>query len=135
IIALRCGRTFYVCLPASGGFENEGGVCIHLTIPNDSKEKSFKMKCLFQLKQVIYFGWNQALSCMFPVVIFASLILTKSISLPLLSRYDWLLLICLLMQVWMVYSGLETRDELKVITVFHLIGLTLEMFNVHMLSW
>lgn len=72
---------------------------------------------------------------MFPVAIFASLLLTKSISLPLLSRYDWLLLICILMQVWMVYSGLETRDELKVITVFHLIGLTLEIFKVHMGSW
>lgn len=30
---------------------------------------------------------------------------------------------------------LETRDELKVITLFHLIGLALELFKVHMGSW
>jgi len=87
------------------------------------------------LLQLIRFGWQQALSCIFPVVIFASLALTKLIPLPWLPRYDWLLLICLAMQVWMVRSGLETRDELKVITVFHLIGLALELFKVHMGSW
>jgi len=87
------------------------------------------------LMQLIRFGWQQALSCIFPVVIFASLALTKLVPLPWLPRYDWLLLICLAMQVWMVRSGLETRDELKVITVFHLIGLALELFKVHMGSW
>nr|WP_220041030.1 DUF817 domain-containing protein [Niallia circulans] len=87
------------------------------------------------LKQLVYFGWEQALSCVFPVVIFASLVFTKIIDLPLLPRYDWLLLICLLMQWGMVRSGLETKDELKVITVFHLIGLALELFKVHMGSW
>ena len=50
------------------------------------------------------------------MVIFASLALTQLIPLPWLPRYDWLLLICLAMQVWMVRFGLETRDELKVIT-------------------
>ena len=87
------------------------------------------------LKQLFRFGWEQALSCIFPVVIFVSLALTELVSLPLLPRYDWLLLIFLGMQWWMVRSGLETRDELKVITVFHLIGLALELFKVHMGSW
>lgn len=87
------------------------------------------------LKQLIYFGWEQALSCIFPVVIFVSLALTKMIELPLIPRYDWLLLICLLMQWLMVRTGLETMDELKVITVFHIIGLALELFKVHMGSW
>ncbi|WP_414491285.1 DUF817 domain-containing protein [Sutcliffiella horikoshii] len=86
-------------------------------------------------KQLVRFGWQQALSCVFPVVIFASLALTQVISLPFLPRYDWLLVICILMQWWMLRSGLETRDELKVITLFHLIGLALEIFKVHMGSW
>ncbi len=75
------------------------------------------------------------MSCLFPVVIFASLFLTRLIPLPWLHRYDWMLVICLAMQWWMVRSGLETRDELKVISVFHLIGLALEWFKVHMGSW
>ncbi|MCM3758373.1 DUF817 domain-containing protein [Sporosarcina aquimarina] len=87
------------------------------------------------LTQLLYFGREQALSCVFPVVIFGSLALTQVIPLPLLPRYDWLLLIFLLMQWWMVHSGLETKDELKVITLFHLIGLALEIFKVNMGSW
>lgn len=75
------------------------------------------------------------MSCLFPVVIFASLALTEWLPFPWLPRYDWLLLICVAMQMWMLGSGLETRDELKVITVFHLIGLGLECFKVHMGSW
>ncbi|GLC88898.1 DUF817 domain-containing protein [Lysinibacillus piscis] len=86
-------------------------------------------------RQLIRFGWQQALSCLFPVVIFTSLAITKFIPLPLLPRYDWLLIICLVMQWWMMRSGLETKDELKVITLFHLIGLALEVFKVHMGSW
>jgi len=87
------------------------------------------------LLKLIRFGREQALSCLFPVVIFASLAITKYIQLPLLPRYDWLMLICLVMQWWMVRSGLETRDEIKVITLFHIIGLGLEIFKVHMGSW
>ncbi|SOC19594.1 uncharacterized membrane protein YoaT [Ureibacillus xyleni] len=87
------------------------------------------------LKQLVSFGSQQALSCLFPVVIFASLAITQMIPLPFLPRYDWLLIIFLIMQWWMVHSGIETRDELKVITLFHLIGLALEMFKVHMGSW
>jgi len=85
--------------------------------------------------QLLRFGREQALSCIFPVVIFASLALTKFLPMPILSRYDWLLVICIVMQWWMVKSGLETVDELKVITLFHLIGLALELFKVHMGSW
>ncbi|WP_404433562.1 DUF817 domain-containing protein [Sutcliffiella horikoshii] len=87
------------------------------------------------IKQLVRFGWQQALSCVFPVVIFASLAITQVIPLPFLPRYDWLLVICILMQWWMLRFGLETRDELKVITLFHLIGLALEIFKVHMGSW
>ncbi|QSS98965.1 DUF817 domain-containing protein [Pontibacillus sp. ALD_SL1] len=87
------------------------------------------------LNQFFRFGWEQALSCLFPVVIFASLAITQVVSLPFLPRYDWLLIIFLLMQWWMIRSGLETVDELKVITLFHLIGLALELFKVHMGSW
>jgi uncharacterized membrane protein YoaT (DUF817 family) len=50
------------------------------------------------LKQLIRFGWEQALSCIFPVVIFSSLAITQMLPLPFLPRYDWLLIICLLMQ-------------------------------------
>ncbi|MCM3671766.1 DUF817 domain-containing protein [Mesobacillus maritimus] len=87
------------------------------------------------IKQLIHFGWVQVISCLFPGVIFLSMAMTQILPLPLLPRYDWLLIIFLLMQWWMVHTGLETRDELKVITVFHMIGLALEIFKTHMGSW
>lgn len=87
------------------------------------------------LKQLFRFGWEQTLSCLFPLVIFASLAITKFVEFPYIPRYDWLLIAFLLMQWWMVKSGLETKDELKVITLFHLIGLALEIFKVNMGSW
>ncbi len=106
-----------------------------LAIQHEVEKNTRKSQPLRPLKQLFHFGWELALSCVFPVVIFASLAITQTISMPLLPRYDWLLIIFLLMQVWMVRSGLETKDELKVITLFHLIGLALEIFKVHMGSW
>lgn len=105
------------------------------TLELSSRMKKKQWAVVGAFKQLVLFGWQQALSCVFPVVIFASLALTQVISLPFLPRYDWLLIICLIMQWWMLRSGLETRDELKVITLFHLIGLALEIFKVHMGSW
>lgn len=90
---------------------------------------------MFYLKQLLYFTYEQALSCLFPVVIFLTLALSKIISIPGFYRYDFILIVCLLMQ-WIMYkTGLETKDELKVITVFHLIGLLLEIYKVHFGSW
>lgn len=100
-----------------------------------SQKKTLKMQSLDAFKQLVHFGWEQSLSCLFPVVIFAALALTQIVDLPFLPRYDWLLIIFLAMQWIMVRSGLETRDELKVITLFHVIGLALELFKVNMGSW
>ncbi|MCQ2010912.1 DUF817 domain-containing protein [Sporolactobacillus sp. STSJ-5] len=87
------------------------------------------------LKQLIRFAWEQTQACIVPVVIFASLALTQIVPFTFLPRYDCLLVIFILMQWWMVHSGMETKDELKVITLFHLLGLALEIFKVHMGSW
>ncbi|RNB85140.1 DUF817 domain-containing protein [Brevibacillus fluminis] len=91
------------------------------------------MKRAFVL--LLHFGYQEAMSCLFPVSIFLALALTHLIDNPIIPRYDLLLLWCLAMQIFMVKSGLETKDELKVITLFHLIGLLLELFKTHMGSW
>ena len=81
------------------------------------------------------FGLNNALSCIFPVLIFVFLGLSRRFEIPFLPRYDALLLACLGAQAWMVKSGLETKDELKVITIFHLLGLLMEIQKVRVGSW
>lgn len=87
------------------------------------------------IRSLFRFAWLQALSCIFPVIIFGTLALTKIVEVPGIHRYDLILLICLLAQAGMVVFKLETVDELKVICVFHLIGLGLELYKVHMGSW
>ncbi|MEI5906374.1 DUF817 domain-containing protein [Bacillus spongiae] len=83
----------------------------------------------------LYFGFEQAKSCLFPIIIFLSLALTKMIEIPFIARYDLILLICLMAQIMMILFKYETMDEVKVIIVFHLIGLALELFKVQMSSW
>ena len=90
---------------------------------------------MYYLKQLVHFGVLQALSCIFPVAIFLTLAISKTISIPFLYRYDFILIVCLVVQLLMVYFKLETIDELKVISMFHVIGLSLELFKVHMGSW
>lgn len=87
------------------------------------------------LKQFFHFGYLQALCCIFPAVIFLALALTQTFDINFIPRYDLILAICLIAQFLMVYSKLETVDELKVICLFHVIGLCLELFKVHMGSW
>lgn len=87
------------------------------------------------MKNLIQFTYLQALSCLFPVVIFTALAVSKFVSIPYLPRYDFILLICIVAQVLMLSSKLETIDEFKVICLFHVIGLALELYKVHMGSW
>lgn len=84
--------------------------------------------------ELVHFGAKSARACVFPVFIFTVLGLSRLVPLPV-ARYDVLLLACLAMQAFMLATGLETKDELKVITLFHLLGLGLELYKVHAGSW
>lgn len=87
------------------------------------------------MRNLLLFTYLQALSCIFPVIIFSALALSKFVSIPLIPRYDLILLLCIAGQVFMLISKLETLDEFKVICLFHIIGLGLELYKVHMGSW
>ena len=84
------------------------------------------------IRELLVFGWKEALCCIFPVIIFLTLAMSKLVHIPYLHRYDLILLVCVLTQVVLVWTKLESMDELKVITVFHIIGLGLELYKVHM---
>ncbi|WP_372631620.1 DUF817 domain-containing protein [Cohnella sp.] len=87
------------------------------------------------LVQLLHFGYHQAMSCIFPVAIFGTLALSNVVQVPFIPRYDAILLVLLGVQYLMYRSGLETLDEIKVICLFHLIGLALELYKVNMGSW
>jgi uncharacterized membrane protein YoaT (DUF817 family) len=86
-------------------------------------------------QELLVFGAKNALSCLFPVFIFGMLFVTQGYESAVLPRYDLLLIACLGMQALMYFSGLETRDELKVICLFHLLGLAMEIHKVNHGAW
>lgn len=86
------------------------------------------------LKDLMVFTWKEMLCCIFPALIMVCLAFSKYVALPI-PRYDFMLLMCVLLQIGMVVSKLETRDELKVVCLFHIFGLALELFKVHHGSW
>lgn len=94
-----------------------------------------KAKITEVTRKFIVFGIQQALCCIFPVAIFITLAVSKSVTIPGLARYDFILIICLLLQICMVLFRLENFSELKVICLFHIIGLCLELYKIHMGSW
>jgi len=79
--------------------------------------------------EFLYFGVKQARSCLFAVFFFTALFTLPRSGLAGIPRYDVLLIIALLIQIWMVWSKLETFDELKAICLFHVIGFVLEVFK------
>ena len=87
------------------------------------------------LVELFAFAYHNALSCIFPVYIFAMLWVSHFIHIPGLHRYDLLLILCLAMQAIMYFTKMETWDEVKVITLFHLLGLGMEIFKVNHGCW
>lgn len=84
---------------------------------------------------LLHFGFRQALCCIFPAAIFIILAFTKHFPVSGIYRYDLVLILCILVQAAMVVTKLESIDELKVISLFHLVGLGLELFAVNIGAW
>lgn len=79
--------------------------------------------------ELIHFGIKEARACIFVGLFFAAVFTVPRAGLFGVPRYDVLLVVALAIQAWMVWSKLETIDELKAITLFHLIGFALEVFK------
>jgi uncharacterized membrane protein YoaT (DUF817 family) len=76
-----------------------------------------------------YFIVKEARACLFVALFFAAVFAVPRAGVLGVPRYDLLLIIALAIQGWMVWAKLETWDELKAITLFHLIGFALEVFK------
>lgn len=87
--------------------------------------------------EFVLFGLKQARACLFAGLFFAAVFLTPRAGVAGIPRYDFLLLVALAIQAWMVWTKIETLDELKSVTLFHAIGFVLEVYktstSVH--SW
>lgn len=81
------------------------------------------------MKEFLIFGIKQAHAAMFAGSFFVLLFLSNHIPLFGLARYDFLFLSAIAIQAFLYFSKLETKDEVKVIFMFHIIGLVLELYK------
>jgi len=87
--------------------------------------------------EFLRFGVKQAWACLFGALMLGLILATywlypKGAS---LARYDFLVLAAVAIQAAMLAFKLETRDEAKVIFVFHAVGTVMELFKVANGSW
>lgn len=79
--------------------------------------------------EFLYFGLKNARACIFVALFFGAMYALPRAGFLGISRYDLLLLVAIAIQAWMLWAGLETLDEMKAITLFHVIGFVLEVFK------
>lgn len=83
------------------------------------------------LLEFLIFGLKEAQACVFAGAFFLLLFISNYITIPGVYRYDFIFIAALLIQLVLYLTKLETKDEVKVIFLFHLIGLGLELFKTH----
>ena len=76
-----------------------------------------------------YFGVKEARACLFVGLFFSAVFTVPRAGFWVVPRYDVLLLIALAIQAWMIWTKLETRDELLAVSLFHVVGFALEVFK------
>jgi uncharacterized membrane protein YoaT (DUF817 family) len=81
------------------------------------------------VREFIAFGLKEARACIFAGSFFLAVFIVPRSGVFGIPRYDLLLVIALLIQVVLVFTGVETIDELKAITLFHIVGFGLEVFK------
>ncbi|RAK57831.1 DUF817 domain-containing protein [Phenylobacterium deserti] len=89
------------------------------------------------LYEFLLFGLKQAWACLFGGAMLALLLGTQLFwpeSAPI-ARYDFLVVGALALQVFLLATRLEHKDEAIVIFVFHVVGTVMEVFKTAQGSW
>jgi uncharacterized membrane protein YoaT (DUF817 family) len=89
------------------------------------------------LYEFLRFGIKQGWACLFGGIAVGLMILTAWLypAQAPLARYDFLFLSLFGVQVALLASRLETRDEAKVILIYHVVGTGMEIFKTAIGSW
>lgn len=90
-----------------------------------------------RIKELLTFTLKQARACVFAGAFFVLLFISSKLPLGPIHRYDFLFVAAILLQVILYLTKIETKDEIKTIALFHLIGLCLELFKTspHVAAW
>ncbi len=83
----------------------------------------------FFVAELFYFLVKELRSLLFALSFIFVLFISNYISIPGLYRYDFLFIGAIIIQLLLLIFKLETKDEMKTIFLFHIIGLCLEIFK------
>jgi uncharacterized membrane protein YoaT (DUF817 family) len=81
------------------------------------------------------FGMKQAWACVFAASFMAVMLLSHHVHVPGLARYDFLCLAAVAIQVVLLIARIETWREALVLSLFHAVGLGLELHKTSVGSW
>jgi uncharacterized membrane protein YoaT (DUF817 family) len=79
--------------------------------------------------EFLVFGVKQAAACVFAGSFLFLLAISGHVSIPGLPRYDFLFLSAIAIQLVLIAARLENWREVAVLSLFHLIGIGLELFK------
>jgi uncharacterized membrane protein YoaT (DUF817 family) len=87
--------------------------------------------------EFLRFGMKQAWACLFGGAAVLLLIATAYLypKNAILSRYDFLFLSMVALQIVLITLKLETLEEAKVILIYHVVGTIMEIFKTSVGSW
>ena len=103
----------------------------------DLREWASQSKLRFFLYEFVLFGLKQGWAALFGGVLLAFILLSRFWypGSDFLHRYDFLLIVAILIQASLLLFKLETWEEAKIILLFHVVGTVMEIFKTHMGSW
>ncbi len=81
------------------------------------------------LSEFLVFGAKEVASCVFAGSFLFLLAISSYVKIPGLARYDFLFLSAIAIQALLVATRLENWREVAVLSLFHLIGMGLELFK------
>ncbi|GHA27489.1 hypothetical protein GCM10010329_58410 [Streptomyces spiroverticillatus] len=87
------------------------------------------------VRQLGRFGWTEARCCAFAFALFGGMAASKLLPAMPVARYDLLLAYAVLLTAVGLLLGWETRREVAVVAVCHVLGLAFEVVKVQVGSW
>jgi uncharacterized membrane protein YoaT (DUF817 family) len=86
-------------------------------------------KAAARLGEFLVFGAKEAASCVFAGSFLLLLVFSSHVRVPGLARYDFLFLSAIAIQIVLVVLRLENWREVAVLSLFHVLGMGLELFK------
>jgi uncharacterized membrane protein YoaT (DUF817 family) len=103
-----------------------------VTVTSSLLARAVRLRRIVSLARL--FVDDQLRSIAFAAALFAGIVLTSYVALPL-AQYDALLIYVVALTAAFYFTGWETGREVGVIAAFHVLGLALEIYKVRAGSW